>query len=145
MSQVVSVVIHEGGDSSGRVLAVRRPDEPGEAYRGMWGLPAATVGEGETLEQAVERLGRQKLGMTLEIVREIARGSQEREDGDLSMVLYEVRAQEKEPKLARAWDPQGVTYYTKWRWAEPSMFESTAKAGSLCCRLFLDSQPASES
>lgn len=118
---------------------MRRPDEAGETYRGMWGLPAATVGESETPEEAVLRLGKQKLGITLEVVKEITRGSQEREDGELSMVLYEARAEENEPKLARAWDPQGVTYYTKWRWAEPELFESTARAGSLCCKLFLES------
>lgn len=135
-------MVYEGGSAPGRVLAVRRPEEADESFGGMWGLPAATVGEGETPEQAVERLGRQKLGMTLEVAREISRGSQEREDGELSMVLYEASAREKEPKLVRAWDPQGVTYYTKWRWAEPELFEPTAKAGSLCCKLFLEAGPS---
>ena len=58
MPLAVSVVIHEN-DSGDRVLAVRRPKESGESFAGMWGLPAATVGEGETPEDAVRRLGRQ--------------------------------------------------------------------------------------
>jgi ADP-ribose pyrophosphatase YjhB (NUDIX family) len=133
----VSVVIHEN-NSGARVLAVRRPDEPGESFGGMWGLPAATVGEDEMPEEAVRRLGRQKLGMTLEVGDEVARGSQDEADGELEMVLFEAKAEEDGPKLVREWDPKGVTYYTAWKWAEASIFEPTAKAGSLCCRLFLE-------
>lgn len=140
MSLAVSVVIHEG-EAGGRVLAVRRPDEAGESLGGMWGLPAATVGEGETPEEAVRRLGRQKLGMTLEVVGEISRGSQDRDGEELSMVLFEATAEESEPKLVREWDAKGVTYYTKWRWAEAGAFEPAAKAGSLCCRLYLAATP----
>lgn len=101
-------------------------------------MPAATVGEGETLEDAVRRLGRQKLGMTLEVGDEVTRGSQERDDGELTMVLFGAKAEESEPKLVRPWDTEGVTYYTNWKWAEADVFEATAEAGSLCCRLFLE-------
>lgn len=130
-------------ESRGRVLAVRRPEEAGESFGGMWGLPAATVADGETPEDAARRLGQQKLGMTLEIGAEVTRGSQERDGGELTMVLFEAAAEEQEPKLVRPWDTGGVTYYTSWRWVEPSMFEATAKAGSLCCRLFLEATKAS--
>ena len=139
MPLAVSVVIYED-DSRGRVMAVRRPEEAGESFGGMWGLPAATVGEDETAEDAVRRLGIQKLGMTLTVGDEMRRGSQEREDGELEMVLFVATAAEDEPKLVREWDAKGVTYYTKWKWAEASVFEPTAKAGSLCCQLFLDEQ-----
>jgi ADP-ribose pyrophosphatase YjhB (NUDIX family) len=115
-------------------LAVRRPEEVGESFGGMWGLPAATVGEGETPEAAVRRLGSQKLGMTLEI----ARGKQDRAEGELSMVLFEARAAEAEPKLGQGGEADGVTYYTDWKWAEAAVFEATAAAGSLCCRLYLE-------
>lgn len=143
MPLAVSVVIHEN-DSGARVLAVRRPDEAGESFGGMWGLPAATVGEGETAEDAVRRLGRQKLGMTLEVGDEVVRGSQDGEGRELEMVLFEAKAEEDEPKLVREWDPKGVTYYTAWKWAEASVFEPTAKAGSLCCRLFLEKTPGEQ-
>ena len=100
MPLAVSAVIWED-DSRVRVLAVRRPEEAGESFAGMWGLPAVTVGEGETPEDAVRRLGQQKLGMTLEVGEEITRGSEEREDGELTMVLLEATAMEDEPKLVR--------------------------------------------
>jgi 8-oxo-dGTP pyrophosphatase MutT (NUDIX family) len=140
MPQAVSVVIYENS-SGDRVLAVRRPDEAGESFAGMWGLPAATVGEDETPEEAVRRLGRQKLGMTLEVGDEIIRESEESDGDRLKMVLFEAKAEEAEPKLVREWDPKDVTYYTAWKWAEASVFEPTAEAGSLCCRLFLEKAP----
>jgi ADP-ribose pyrophosphatase YjhB (NUDIX family) len=140
MSEVVAVAVYEHG-SRGRVMAVRRPEQEGEAFGGMWGLPAATVGAGETVEEAVRRLGRQKLGMTLEAVRELGRGTQAREDEELSMVLYEARAAEKEPRLVSNGD-EDVTYYTDWKWADAEVFVPTAEAGSLCCQLFLDAEVA---
>lgn len=119
-------------------MAVKRPEDEDEPFAGMWGLPAATVAMGETPEEAVRRLGRQKLGMTLEVVREVSRGSQERAGEELSMVLYEARAKD-EPNLVREGDGD-VTYYTDWKWAEAEVFVPTAEAGSLCCRLFLGKQ-----
>lgn len=139
MTLAVSAVIYEDAERR-RVLAVRRPDEAGESFGGMWGLPAATVGQDETAEEAVRRLGRQKLGMTLEVGDEVARGSEELDEGETTMVLFEATAEEAEPKLVREWDPKGVTYYTAWKWAEASVLEPTAKAGSLCCRLFLEAE-----
>jgi len=137
MSLAVSVVIYED-TSRRRVLAVRRPKESGESFGGMWGLPAATVGAGETVKEAVRRLGSQKLGMTIEIAGEIGRGEQERPDGALAMVLYEVWAPEREPTLAVGGDAEGVTFYREWKWAEAEVFAPTAAAGSLCCQLYLD-------
>ena len=145
MRLAVSVVIYEDPSRlrpderpSGRVLAVRRPEEARESFGGMWGLPAATVGQGETAAAAVRRLGSQKLGMTLEAVGELARGKRDRPDGLLSMVLFEARAKEREPVLARSGQADGVTYYTEWKWAEADAFAPTAAAGSLCCQLYLE-------
>ena len=101
-------------------------------------MPAATVGENETPEAAVRRLGSQKLGMTLEVVGEIARGKQDRAEGELSMLLFETRAAEAVPRLGQGDEADGVTYYTDWKWAEAVVFEATAKAGSLCCQLYLE-------
>lgn len=120
-----------------RVLAVRRPEEPGEELPGVWGLPAATVGPGETPDDAVRRLGRQKLGLTLEPERLLREGSQVREDGLLSMMLFAARALDWPPRLQRPEDPGGVTYYTDWTWAEPEALAPAAEQGSLCSRLFL--------
>lgn len=43
----------------GLILAVLRPDEPGEELPGVWGLPAVTLRDGESPEDGVRRLGRE--------------------------------------------------------------------------------------
>ncbi|HEY8490739.1 MAG TPA: NUDIX domain-containing protein [Dehalococcoidia bacterium] len=120
-----------------RVLAVRRPEEPGEELPGVWGLPAATVGPGETPDDAVRRLGRQKLGLTLEPERVLREGTQVRDGGLLSMVLFAARAVDWPPRLQHPDEPDGVTYYTDWAWAEPEALVPAAEQGSLCSQLFL--------
>ena len=72
----VSLAIHRVGDNS-RVLVVRRPDDDDE-FPGMWGLPAASCRDGETLEEAAHRVGVDKLGVRLTLTRELASGVQER-------------------------------------------------------------------
>jgi ADP-ribose pyrophosphatase YjhB (NUDIX family) len=132
----VSVAVFED-ETRARVLAVRRPDDPGEDFAGMWGLPAATVREGETPEAAVARLGRDKLGLTLQIVRPLAEGAQARADGALHMLLFEALALDWPPRLAPATDP-GSTHYTGWAWLTSDLLLPAADAGSLCVRLFLE-------
>ena len=44
------------------LLLVRRPDDD-EDLPGAWGLPAATLAEGESEEDAVRRAGRDNLGV----------------------------------------------------------------------------------
>lgn len=132
----VAVAVFRGRERR-QVLAVRRPDEPGEELPGVWGLPAATVGPEESPEEAVRRLGRQKLGLELEPVAVLAEGQQDRGGGTLSMLLYEARARGLPPRLRRPRDPTGVTYYTDWKWAEPGELLPAAQRGSLCSRLFL--------
>ena len=44
------------------LLLVRRPDDDDD-LPGVWGLPAASLAEGESEEDAVRRAGREKLGV----------------------------------------------------------------------------------
>src|SRR3990172_2554391 len=73
----------------GLLLAVRRPDEPGEELPGAWGLPAVTLSDGESPEEGVRRLGREKLGTELTPLRPLAEGEQPREGYTLRMTVYE--------------------------------------------------------
>jgi thiamine biosynthesis protein ThiI len=127
-----------GPDDRNRVLVVRRPAEPGEEFGGMWGLPATTVAAQETPEEAAVRLARQKLGIEVELGPVLARGTQERLGGPLTMLLFEARPSRWPPQLSRPVDTGGVTYYTDWKWGGAADLAPTAKAGSLCCRLFLE-------
>jgi ADP-ribose pyrophosphatase YjhB (NUDIX family) len=132
-----SVAIVVRGEPSGpepRVLAVRRPPDD-EELPGIWGLPAATLREGESWEAAVGRAGFEKLGVTLEPVGELGEGTQERPAYKLHMKLYEARIAEGEPEVPQA--VRGVTQYAAWEWAAPSELVEGARRGSVCCRLYL--------
>ena len=99
---VAAVVRRDGG----LVLAVLRPDEPGEELPGIWGLPATTLGDGESPEDGLRRLGREKLGVDLAPGRPLAEGEQQRTDHILHMTVHEASL-EVEPRLpARTSDAQ---------------------------------------
>ena len=117
----------------GLVLAVQRPDEPGEELPGVWGLPATTLRDGESAEDGVRRLGHEKLGVALTPLRALAEGEQQRADYKLHMTVYEA-SMAGAPSLQRA--PAG-TSYDELDWLPASSFADAAARGSLCCELFL--------
>ncbi len=125
----------------GLILAVLRPDEPGEELPGVWGLPAVTLRDGESPEGGVRRLGREKLGVELTPLRSTAEGEQRREGYTLRMMLYEasiVGIPSLPPRSASG----GGTRYVAIDWLPAASFREAAEAGSLCCRLFLALTPA---
>jgi len=120
----------------GLVLAVQRPDEPGEELPGLWGLPAATLAEGESDEEGVRRIGREKLGAELTIGRALGHGEQDRDGHTLRMSVYNASIA-GEPRLpARA--AGATTLYTALDWLPVASFRETADRGSLCCRVLLE-------
>jgi ADP-ribose pyrophosphatase YjhB (NUDIX family) len=133
----------------GLVLAVRRPDEPGEELPGVWGLPAATLRAGEPDEAALRRLGREKLGVELSVVRALAEGEQQRAGYALRMTVYEA-SMAGEPRLParQAGQPavpagappafDASTQYGALDWLPDASFADGAARGSLCCRLLLE-------
>ena len=132
---------------NGLVLAVRRPDEPGEELPGVWGLPAVTLREGESPEDGVRRLGREKLGVDLTPLASLAEGEQRRpsrqvgKDYTLHMTVYEA-SMTGQPHLPPRTGDNTATLYEAIDWLEPSALQPAAEAGSLCCELFLGLTPA---
>lgn len=61
----VGAVVH---DAQGRLLLVRRANEPG---RGLWSLPGGRVEPGESDEQAVTRELAEETGMTVSVDRHV--------------------------------------------------------------------------
>lgn len=127
--------------ADGLVLAVKRPDEPGEELPGLWGLPATTLVAGETPEDATRRLGREKLCVDLTPVRALAEGEQPRPDYSLRMTVYEC-AISGEPQLPPRAPGSASTLYEAIDWLPASSFAEAAARGSLCCQLFLKTVPA---
>ncbi len=121
----------------GLVLAVRRPDEPGEELPNIWGLPAVTLLEGETEEEGIRRLGAQKLGTELTPLRQLAEGEQQREDYVLHMTVYEA-SPGGELTLPPRRPNSEVTLYEHADWLPIEAFDEAAERGSLCCKLFLE-------
>ena len=118
----VAVVISKG-DS---ILAIRRPDNDDE-LPGIWGLPAATCRDEQTVQDVIARIGREKLGVELKPERQLASGSQDRPAYLLYMELWEVSM-------------AGTPSHPNWRWVPVEFLRPGASAGSLCCELALKTQ-----
>jgi len=138
--EAVSFAVHRGGDRE-TVLCVRRPEDD-EDLPGEWGLPAASLREGESWEDAVLRTGPEKLGVELAVGPQMNEGRAEREDHVLHMRLYDARIMKGKPEVPRG--AAGVTQYTDREWARPERLEAAADAGSLCSALYLEWRKAWE-
>lgn len=149
VKEAVSFAVHrpgEGEEGEPWVLAVLRPPDDHE-LPGVWGLPATSLREGESWEEALVRAGRQKLGVTLRPGSLLAEGKQERPLEDptseeapaphlLRMRVYEATIQEGSPTVQ---SPRGSgTHYADWRWADPEELREAARRGSLCTSLYLE-------
>jgi 8-oxo-dGTP pyrophosphatase MutT (NUDIX family) len=117
----VSLVI----DGPKGLLLVRRPEDD-ESLPGVWGLPAASLAEGETEEDAVRRAGREKLGVDVDPLRAVAQ--------EAAMTDWEVRIVAGTPTVPQ--DGRG-TQYTELRWGDPRDLVPAAREGSLCSRALL--------
>lgn len=127
-----------------RWLVVKRPDDD-EDLPGVWGLPAGTRGQGETREDLIRRIGREKLGVALDPGASVAAGSTRRPAYRLDMDLWTATIIDGEPAVqcgtddvAPTDDAASTTHYVAWRWDDPSALEDGARRGSLCCRLGLE-------
>lgn len=120
-----------------RFLAVKRPSDD-EDLPNVWGLPAGSLRDGETPEQAVIRAGREKLGVELKPVRFIGEGKIDRGAYILHMRDYEAEILESEPEVPQP--VEGITQYQEWKWARPEDLLEAAEKGSLCSRIFLQEE-----
>jgi len=108
------------------VHAVRRADDDDE-LPGIWGLPAGTCRNQETVQDVIVRIGREKLGVDLKPERQLASGSQDRPGYLLCMELWHVSI-------------SGIPNHPNWRWVPLEFLRLGAAAGSLCCELALKTQ-----
>lgn len=116
------------------VLLVQRPRDD-EDLPNVWGLPAASLREGEVWPEAARRAALDKLGVDVAIGEELARGLQRRGRDVIEMRVFDATIAGS-PSVPQPMD--GVTQYIAWRWGEPAVLEPGAERGSLCCRLYLD-------
>ena len=98
-------------------------------------MPTTTLRDGESPEDGVRRLGREKLGVELTPLRALASGEQQRDDYTLHMTVCDASVA-GEPSLQRA--PSGTSYHAL-DWLPAASFRDAAARGSLCCDLFVTS------
>lgn len=139
MKESVACVIPRDEHGSQVLLVLRPEDDPD--LPDVWGLPAGSLRTGESWEEAVARVGREKLGVGLRPGRLLAEGEEAREWGQFRMRLYEARVEKGTPQVPQP--APGVTQYASWRWGRAADLEPGARRGSLCCRLFLQMEPRS--
>jgi ADP-ribose pyrophosphatase YjhB (NUDIX family) len=129
LKRSVSLVI----EGPAGVLLVRRPDDD-ESLPGVWGLPAASLREGESEREALLRAGRDKLGVELEPLRPIGVDEADRTDHRVVMRDWAARITAGEPAVPQAGEG---TQYVEWHWGDPAELRPAARAGSACARVLL--------
>jgi len=70
------------------LLLVKRPEEDPE-FPGVYGLPAVSQEEGESLEEAARRVAREKLSTEVRLRYPVAFGREERPGHTLELWVYE--------------------------------------------------------
>jgi len=124
----VAVVIT---DATGRLLVVKRDDEDKD-LPGVWGLPAATIRDGETPEQAAIRAAADKLGVSVRIGRFTGEDTIDHRH----LREYEAEIVDGTPSVPQN-DPS-VSQYADLKYTdEPRILVEAARKGSLCSRIYL--------
>ena len=125
-------------DKDGKFLAVRRSDDD-DSLPGVWGLPAASRRRNESDQDAVLRAGREKLGVTLEALERIGTDRIDRDTFVLELSDYAVSLVAGEPSVPQP--DRSVSQYTALQYtSDLGLLVEAARKGSLCSRVFLDSE-----
>jgi 8-oxo-dGTP diphosphatase len=120
------------------VLAVKRPADDKD-LPDVWGLPAVVIKDGELPEDAVRRLGIEKLSTTIEPVLYL--GIMRAERAEFELILMDITAKlvGGEPSVQNALTT-GTKYVDQQWTSDYTIFLDAARKGSLCTRIFLRSK-----
>lgn len=123
-------------DEGGRVLVVKRPDDPDDPLASVWGLPAITLHDDEQERPGVLRAGLAKLGVGLAAGRKIGEMTADRGGYVLHLSDYEATIVSGTPSVPQA--DVSMTQYVDWRFTDdPAILDEGAARGSLCAQIFL--------
>jgi len=125
IKDAVSVVIK---NNEGKVLFALRSKYI-DSDPSTWSLPSYFVKEGETFEETVVRIGRDKLGVELKPGKMLIEGKKDRGDFILFMHDFETEIISGIPSCV--WK-----HYTQLKWEDPVIqLKNMTKMGE-CCRLY---------
>lgn len=130
----IAVLLKNPSDNN-KFLAVKRPPE--DRLANVWGLPAASVKENELPEDAVRRVGTEKLCTKIEPTAFIGIKYDDRGDYNLILADIEARLVGEEPNVANS--KSLSTRYIGQQWTNDytKLIEAASK-GSLCSQIVLD-------
>jgi len=133
----IAVVLINPNDAS-EILAVKRPADD-DSLPNVWGLPAITPRDRELPEDAVKRLGVEKL--TTEIQARSYIGIKRADRHTYELILMDIQAELKgaEPSVNDA-TTTGTKYVDQQWTSDYSIFKEAAAKGSLCSRILLESK-----
>ncbi len=125
-------------NDSGEVLAIQRPADDEDDLT-SWGLPAASkISPDETWEYAAMRVGKEKLGVDIDLGELIGEREAERKTYFLTLRDYRARIVSGAPDVNQT-STHGGSVYRDWKWVSDfDLFIQTARKGSLCTQLFLE-------
>lgn len=129
IKDAVSVIIkNENGET---LFALRNKSE--KSFPLVWSLPSHFVKTGESVDETVRRIGKNKLGVELTTVRLVNEGKAERDDFIIFMHDYEAKVISGRPHITTE-DPYEEI---KWQDAESQLASMTVMGD--CCRLYKES------
>lgn len=117
-------------------LAIKRPSDD-DALPNLWGLPAVTLKQYELPEQAVIRIGIEKLNTIIEPVSFLGIKSANRKSYKLILMDIKAKLIGHEPVVADSKTKN--TKYVDQKWtSDLSLLKESASKGSLCSQILLD-------
>lgn len=133
----VAAVIRDPAEAEA-FLAVRRPPDDTELPL-VWGLPAVSLRTGELPEAALQRLGREKLGVRLSPRRFV--GIRAADRGEYLLILMDLEAEvvTGHPDVHSA-KTTGTAYIDQQWTTDPLLLAEAARRGSVCSRILLEAQ-----
>lgn len=126
-------------NDKGEYLAVKRPLDDAD-HKGHWGLPAVTLKDGETPDQAAVRVCEEKLDCSGEVKRFLGIMYQKRNKYDVFLMDIEMTLKgERLPDVSKS--STKTTKYIEQLWTmDPMLMMPAAKDGSCCSSIFLSDQ-----
>ncbi len=126
IKHAVSVVITN--DKGETLFALRNKDET--SFPLVWSLPSHFVKPNESFEETVRRIGEDKLGVDLKLVKLLNEGTAERDDFIIFMHDYLAEIVDGIPQIVPD-DP-----YEQIKWEHPEKQLLSMQIMGDCCRLY---------
>lgn len=133
----IAVALENPANNKEYLVVQRAPDD--DSLPNIWGLPATSLKSNELPDEMVRRIGREKLGTDIEPISNLGVQRSERDTYELILMDIKSKLIGQEPDVTNA-DTSGSKYVDQKWTSDFSILIPGAKKGSLCDRIFLESQ-----